>query len=82
MMDTANTGMHDTMHWNCCWSPMAGKVLWKLSFLALIGGLVALYRGGEFLQVSVMTWYWNALVGGVLATGAKHKHSCGQCMTK
>ncbi|MEK9148114.1 MAG: hypothetical protein AAB650_01630 [Patescibacteria group bacterium] len=51
--------------------PWAGRGLWILSFLALIGGLVALARGGEFYGVAYLTWYWNALVGGVLALGAK-----------
>lgn len=50
---------------------MLGKGLWILSLLALVGGLVALWSGGTFLGVAVMTWYWNALVGGVLALGAK-----------
>lgn len=71
MMDMAKNGEHDTMHWGCCWMPMAGKGLWALSFLALIGGLVALWQGGEFWSIGVMTWYWNALVGGVLSLGAK-----------
>ncbi len=66
-----NSGQHDRMHWGCCWMALAGKGLWILSFLALLGGLAAFWRGGEFYGVSVMTWYWNALVGGVLAVGAK-----------
>ncbi len=64
-------GPHDKLHWGCCWMPWAGRGLWILSFLALIGGLVALARGGEFYGVAYLTWYWNALVGGVLALGAK-----------
>lgn len=70
-MESGIDGKHDKMHWGCCWMPMLGKGLWVLSFLALVGGLLALWRGGEFMGVSVMTWYWNALVGGVLALGAK-----------
>ncbi len=70
MMEMAQ-GPHDKMHWGCCWMPFLGKALWILSFLALIGGLIAFWRGGEFYGVSAMTWYWNALVGGVLALGAK-----------
>jgi len=66
-----NDSEHDKMHWGCCGKPMLGKALWVASFLALVGGLLALWQGGEFLSVSVMTWYWNALVGGVLALGAK-----------
>mgnify|MGYP001617166196 FL=1 len=64
-------GSHDKMHWGCCWMPVLGKALWALSFLAFLGGLAAFLRGGEFYGVSVMTWYWNALVGGVLSLGAK-----------
>jgi len=71
MMDNATNGQHDKMHWRCCWMPVGGKILWILSFLALVGGLLALWRGGEFYGIAVMTWYWNALVGGVLALGAK-----------
>lgn len=69
-MDIAGN-KHDRMHWGCCWMPMAGKALWILGFLSLLGGLIALWRGGEFWSVSYVTWYWNALVGGVLAIGAK-----------
>jgi hypothetical protein len=78
MMDGAMNGRHDKMHWGCCWMPIMGKGLWILSFLALLGGLLANWQGGEFMNVSVMTWYWNALVGGVLAGGAKsaYHHWC------
>ncbi|MBI4120608.1 MAG: hypothetical protein HY454_04050 [Parcubacteria group bacterium] len=71
MMDTAGQGQHDKMHWGCCWMPALGKILWVLGLLSLLGGLTALARGGEFYGVSYATWYWNALVGGVLALGAK-----------
>jgi len=70
------------MHVGCCWKPMAGKLLWLLSFVSFLGGLFALYLGGEFWNVSVMTWYWTALVGGVLSFGLKGKHGwcrCGTC---
>ena len=71
------------MHWGCCGAVMLGKGLWFLSLLALIGGLLAYWQGGEFYSVSVMTWYWNALVGGVLALGAKASkhHWCQHQMT-
>lgn len=74
--------VHDKMHMGCCWKPMGGKVLWVLSFLSFVGGLLALWRGGEFYGVSAMTWYWTALVGGVLSLGLKAKHGwcgCGTC---
>ena len=71
LMDTAQEGQHDQMHWGCCWMPVFGKVLWIAAFLSLVGGLLALWRGGEFVGIAVQTWYWNALVGGVLAIGAK-----------
>lgn len=82
MMDQ---GPHDKMHWGCCWAWLLGKVLWWAAFLALIGGLAALWSGGEFYGVTVMTWYWNALVGGVLALGAKasrHHYCMHQVMGK
>lgn len=71
---------HDTMHMGCCWKPMGGKALWVFAFLSFIGGLLAFWQGGLFWDVSVMTWYWTALVGGVLALGLKGKHGgCGGC---
>ena len=78
MMDPNHTGPHDRMHWSCCWKPMGGKILWILSLLAFLGGLTALWRGGEFYGVNFTTWYWTALVGGVLALGAKGRgaHTC------
>ncbi len=71
------------MHWGCCWALVLGRGLWWLSLLALIGGLVALWQGGELYGVSHVTWYWNALVGGVLALGAKasRHHYCAHRMT-
>jgi len=48
-----------------------GMLLWLLAALAYIGGLVSLAGGSDFLSVNYMTWYWNALVIGVLALGAK-----------
>ncbi|QQG45385.1 MAG: hypothetical protein HYW89_00390 [Candidatus Sungiibacteriota bacterium] len=74
--------MHDKWHMKCCSKPMLGKILWGLAFFALIGGLIAYLRSGEFLGVTVTTWYWNALVGGVLALGLKKHHGqygCGTC---
>jgi len=79
MLDTSQNEKYDKMHWGCCWMPFFGKFLWVLSLLALVGGLIALWRGiGEFWGVSYQTWYWNALVGGVLALGAKvsKRHCC------
>ncbi len=69
---------HDKWHMHCCWKPMLGKLIWTAAFLSFVGGLVAFYRGGEFWSVSAMTWYWTALVGGVLAVGIRGYHSwCG-----
>lgn len=48
-----------------------GMLLWLLAALAYIGGLVSLAWGSDFLGVHYMTWYWNALVAGVLAVGVK-----------
>ncbi|MDO8500005.1 MAG: hypothetical protein Q7S66_05140 [bacterium] len=81
MMD--NEMKHDKMHMNCCWKPMISKFLWVLSFLCFVGGFLALWKGGEFWSVSVMTWYWTALVGGVLSMGVKGHHGgCGSMMCK
>ncbi len=69
-----HAGPHDKMHWGCCWMPVAGKTLWVLGLLSFLGGLLALWQGGEFWGVSYPTWYWTALVAGVLAAGAKVSH--------
>lgn len=45
--------------------------LWVIAFLMYLGGLMAMYSGGSFMNVSYMTWYWNALVLGVLVIGLK-----------
>lgn len=71
MHDSDWAGKHDKMHWGCCWMPVSAKILWTLSFLALIGGFVALWYGGELFSVSYVTWYLNAITGGVLSIGAK-----------
>lgn len=73
---------HDKMHWRCCWHPMLGKALWIGGILSFVGGVVALWQGGEFYSVSYMTWYWTALVAGVLAAGKGKSHGCcgaGSC---
>lgn len=82
MLDTANNGQHDRAHWGCCWMPIAGKALWILGFLSLVGGFIALWRGGDFWSVSYMTWYLNAITGGVLAIGAKHARCHFSCHQK
>ncbi|OGF64801.1 hypothetical protein A2661_01830 [Candidatus Giovannonibacteria bacterium RIFCSPHIGHO2_01_FULL_45_24] len=46
-------------------------VLWIVAVLMYLGGLLAYWQGGEFWSVSGMTWYWNALIVGVLVLGAK-----------
>lgn len=48
-----------------------GIALWSLAALSWLGGFAGLYQGGEFMAVRWETWYWNALVLGVLAIGAK-----------
>ena len=47
------------------------KAGWALSALVYLGGLLAMWMGGEFLSVSYMSWYWNALVLGILTIGVK-----------
>lgn len=48
-----------------------GMLLWLAAALMYLGGLLSMARGGEFLNVHYMTWYWNALVVGILAVGVK-----------
>lgn len=74
MMHTGSYG-----HWG--YHRIAGMILWKLGIVFFLGGLVALWQGGEFWGVSFGTWYWTALVSGVLAVGAKGKrhNCCGDC---
>lgn len=74
--------VHDKMHMRCCWKPMVGKVLWIFGLVSFLAGLFGYWQGGTFWGVSVMTWYWNALVAGVLAQGVRSKHGwcgCGIC---
>lgn len=70
-MMNMDKGPHDRVHWGCCWMPLAGKVLWVLALLDFIAALGALWLGGELYGISVQTWYWLALIKGVLAIGAK-----------
>lgn len=72
---------HDKMHWRCCWKPVLGKALWVGGVLSFLGGLLAYWQGGEFYGVSGMTWYWTALVAGVLAGGIRGHggYHCGAC---
>ena len=44
---------------------------WVVAALMYLGGLLAMGMGGELLSVNYMTWYWNALVLGVLVLGIK-----------
>lgn len=67
------------MHWHCCWRPMLGVLLWVAGLVSFVGGVVALWQGGEFYGVNYMTWYWTALVSGVLAAGKKGGRGCGGC---
>ena len=73
-----HNGPHDKMHWNCCWHPASGKGLWVIGVLSFLGGIFALWQGGEFWGVSYQTWYWTALVSGVLSAGARMRkpHAC------
>ena len=71
---------HESMHWRCCWGSRSGKGFWVLGALSFLAGVIALWQGGEFWGISYQTWYWTALVSGVLSAGAKGKrHCCGTC---
>ncbi|OGF65644.1 hypothetical protein A2757_02720 [Candidatus Giovannonibacteria bacterium RIFCSPHIGHO2_01_FULL_48_47] len=48
-----------------------GMLGWIFASLMYLGGLVSMALGSEFLNVNYMTWYWNALVLGVLVLGSK-----------
>ena len=73
--------MHSQWHWACCWRPMVGMVLWGAGLLSLVMAWVAVYRRGLVLNLEPLAWYWNALVLGVLGTGAGMggNHGCGNC---
>lgn len=76
MMDNMQ---HEKMHWRCCWKPMLNKALWVIGLLSFVSGIVALWQGGEYYGVNYMTWYWTALVAGVLSCGVRKGHGCGGC---
>jgi hypothetical protein len=46
-------------------------ILWVIAALMYVGGFLALASGSEFLSVNWQTWFWNALVLGVLVLGVK-----------
>lgn len=48
-----------------------GMLGWIVAVLMYLGGLLSMWMGGSFLNVNYMTWYWNALVLGVLVLGIK-----------
>ena len=48
-----------------------GMAGWVVAALMYLGGLMAMYSGGSFMNVHYMTWYQNALVLGVLVLGLK-----------
>jgi hypothetical protein len=60
---------HDKMHWGCCGKPQLAKFFWLLAFGSLLGAWFS--RGGIWWGWDVLTWYWNALVLGVLGIGLK-----------
>lgn len=72
--------MHTKWHWACCWKPMAGMVLWGAGMLSLVMAWVAVWRRGLVLGLEPLAWYWNALVLGVLGSGAGMMDG-GRCAT-
>lgn len=48
-----------------------GMAGWGVALLMWLGGLLSMWMGGSFMNVNYMTWYWNALVLGVLTIGVK-----------
>lgn len=74
--------MHSKWHWECCWKPMVGMVLWGAGMVSLVMAWVAVYRRGLILGLEPLAWYWNALVLGVLGAGASSMGGgCGSCGT-
>jgi len=69
---------HDKMHWGCCWAPAGGKGFWIFGVLAFVAGVFALWQGGEFWGIHYQTWYWTALVSGVLSAGGR-RGRCSSC---
>ena len=63
-------------HWGCWVKMVLGKVLWVASALSLLLAWVAVYRRGLVFNLEPLAWYWNALILGVLAVGAKVEGSC------
>ena len=75
MMDShMGTMDHDKMHWGCCLRPLLGKLLWVVAAFALIAAWLS-GSTGAFWGREAMTWYWDALVLGVLALGLRG-HGC------
>jgi len=82
--------MHSKWHWMCCWKPLLGLVLWVAGLACLLFAWWAVRKAaqpGATLQdlpwgLEPLAWYWNALVLGVLAIGAKGHGgaNCGTCM--
>lgn len=76
---------HGKWHLACCVKPLAGKVLWLLSLVALVMAWAASANpNGLFLKLPVAHLFWDALVLGVLALGLKncgHGHGamCESC---
>ena len=71
--------MHSKLHWGCCVKPVLSMVFWAAGVLSLVMAWVAVWQRGLVLGLEPLAWYWNALVLGVLATGAKGHGSCGSC---
>ncbi len=66
---------HTKWHVGCC----LRSALWALAALTLVFAWVAVYKRGLVFGMDPLVWYWNALVLGVLANGAKG--GCGSCGT-
>lgn len=50
---------------------MLGKALWSLSLLSLLIAWFTISGEGMFFGLDTITWYWNALIFGVLALPLK-----------
>lgn len=62
-------------HWLHKLAEVAAKVFWIFAILSLLLAWSTV-SGGTVFGLALPHWYWNALVFGVLALGAKKAFSC------
>lgn len=53
------------------WNSLVGFIFWVLAVLSFVLALVAVVKKNLILGIEPLAWYWNSLVLGVLALGAR-----------